>query len=742
MKNAQKPVNESLNNIISRLREGRFVIPDFQRDFEWYPWDINELMRSIFRDYYIGNLLLWKGKDENFEALDCQSIYGFHGNSDRSHIVLDGQQRLTAMYYVFMAPDISAPKRSNRYLYFIKVDLFMEENYDEAFVYDWTRRGVNLLDNLDQQFENHMFPLSVVGAGPWKMFEWVQGYESYWRKSEEAGVLEDDEQTQCHSKNAVRFRKHLEEISHEYKISYLELDQDLELEKVCDIFTQINSRGIRLDVFDLINALLRPKGLKLRTELWEEAAPKLEFIETQKMNVYVLQVISILLQSYCSPKYLYYLLPGNQKQVRNPDGSLSKQVLVADSAAFKQRWNEAVDALEKTIIRLRHPQEFGAISSQYLPYASILPAFAALHVRASQLPDNLRLDAWQKLCLWYWACVFTNRYSGSVDSTAARDFIDVTAWFEDDDSEPSMIAEFKRSFRELDLGREIRRGTSIYNGIFNLLIRKGARDWITGNAPQREDLDDHHIIPKSWSSKNALGNRIDTILNRTPLTRETNREIIKDRLPNTYLPELIKQNGELEMLNILESHFISSRAFEILMRNPFTIDDFEEFIGERRRTFLNGIEDLLVKERLDPAPPIRDLDARIEKVELRLRRIINEHLENDINQLPPHILQKINDRMRSAANRNLALDESHYPTMHGKLEYADLRDLQDIIGNKALWALFQGKFGKKELLNTRFQQFANLRNSIRHSRIVDEITRKEGEAALLWFQRLLDQNKV
>ena len=32
---------------------------------------------------------------------------------------------------------------------------------------------------------------------------------------------------------------------------------------------------------------------------------------------------------------------------------------------------------------------------------------------------------------------------------------------------------------------------------------------------------------------------------------------------------------------------------------------------------------------------------------------------------------------------------------------------------------------------------AELRNSIRHSRTVDEITRKEGEAAILWFGRVM-----
>jgi uncharacterized protein with ParB-like and HNH nuclease domain len=96
MKDAQKPDHLSLNSLITRLKEGRFVIPDFQRDFEWKPWDVRDLMRSIFLDYYIGSLLLWKGKEDNFDALSCEEIYGFTGNGKREHIVLDGQQRLTA----------------------------------------------------------------------------------------------------------------------------------------------------------------------------------------------------------------------------------------------------------------------------------------------------------------------------------------------------------------------------------------------------------------------------------------------------------------------------------------------------------------------------------------------------------------------------------------------------------------------------------------------------------------------
>ena len=262
MKDAQKPDHVSLTTIVNRLREGQYVIPDFQREFEWKPWDIRELMRSIFLDYYIGSLLLWKGTRESFEALACEPLYGYRGDEDRRHIVLDGQQRLTAMYYAFLAPDVPAPGRQNRFLYFIRVDRFMDEVYEEAFDYDWTRRGVSLLEDETAQFENHIFPLAVMGNGGSAFAFWVRDYELYWQRREaedsKAGDAPAARVAARHAKNAHEFSKHLEGISQQYQISYIELDQDIEIEKVCDIFTQINSRGIRLDVFDLINALLKP----------------------------------------------------------------------------------------------------------------------------------------------------------------------------------------------------------------------------------------------------------------------------------------------------------------------------------------------------------------------------------------------------------------------------------------------------------------------------------------------------
>jgi hypothetical protein len=101
------------------------------------------------------------------------------------------------------------------------------------------------------------------------------------------------------------------------------------------------------------------------------------------------------------------------------------------------------------------------------------------------------------------------------------------------------------------------------------------------------------------------------------------------------------------------------------------------------------------------------------------------------------VLQKVNERIAGAIKKNAALDADRYQALAAKLEYFDLRELQESIASKALWHLFEKRFGSKEALATKFGQLAELRNGVRHSRTVTEVTRKEGEAAIIWFEQVL-----
>jgi len=732
MKDTQQPGQVVLATLIEWLRDGRFVIPDFQRNFEWDTSDIRELMRSIFLDYYIGNLLLWDGKEENFDTLSCIPIEGFEGNDHREHIVLDGQQRLTAIYYSFFAPDIPPPRRKKRVLYYIRVDHFMAEEYDKAFQYEsLVNRITRMQEDLDWQFREHIFPLYIIGdEDRFSLSNWLQGYKNHW---EQAG---DSQQ----AKNAQKFAIYIQDLIRKYQISYIGLGQKVALEKVCEIFTKINSQGISLDTFDLMNAMLSPKELKLRA-MYEKAAPRLaSFSGDDRLNIRILQVMSLKLQEACSPRYLYYLVPKSEKQTRDSRGKRQTVVLVPDARHFVELWEDAVTALEGTMQLLRDPREFGAVAENYLPYTTILPAFAVLQMHAKSLAPAQRIKAHHKIQLWYWASVFMNRYKSAVDSTSASDYRSVRNWIEDDSDddskEPDFVSDFKKSIRSFDLKGETRGGNSTYRGIFNLMIKAGPRDWVEGFMLQPDNMDNHHIIPVSWGNKNLERGFVHTILNRTPLSAEANRQVIQDRLPNEYLPELIESAGREKVSSILESHFISSDALDILLRTPFTARDFDAFVTERQRAILDGIENLLVKERLELPPNLRALQDGVKSVEMKMRELILEKLDGNAELIPQHIGRKVKERIQRGIHKN-PMNEERYDKLSNILEYFDLMELHQLMENKSLWPRFQETWKSKQTLEIKFGQLAELRNALSHSRQISDVTRKEGEAAISWFGQVL-----
>lgn len=147
MKNVETPDKINLSNLITEIKKGNYVIPDFQREFEWEPWDVRDLIKSIFMDYYIGTLLLWKASKENVKSLNCTPLYAFDDKGKPQHIVLDGQQRLSAIHYAFFDHPNNYPRRKSKYFYFVNIADLLKENYDDAFNYQIESRRIRQLIN-------------------------------------------------------------------------------------------------------------------------------------------------------------------------------------------------------------------------------------------------------------------------------------------------------------------------------------------------------------------------------------------------------------------------------------------------------------------------------------------------------------------------------------------------------------------------------------------------------------------
>lgn len=557
--------SEILSAWIDDLGRGRFEIPDFQREFEWDPNAIDDLMRSIFLDYYIGSLLLWKGGDY-FDSLSCEPIKGYEGGrNNRTHIVLDGQQRLSAIYYALFAPDEPAPKRKDRSFHFIRIDRLMDGDYEGAFKHQLKKIPYELPKD---QYENHCFPLSILGKGGDPMYRWLDNYEEQ------------------HRERGEKFRNTIRDVLEDYKISSIQLGGEVGIDKVCAIFTKINSTGVKLDIFDLMNALLKPEGVLLKQE-WQKAQKQdFKSVNFRHLNIYVLQVMSILLQNgSCSPGYLKHLVPRNPHRKRNED-----RVYIDNAVDFMLRWKNSVNAIKESLGSLS--REYGAIVPKFIPYPAILPVFTALRVAANEQHENNQFNAFDKVKRWYWASVFTERYGKSVATTTAHDYKDVCAWMEGG-PDPDVINDFTQRVENLQLRGYTRQSAAIYRGVVNLIVLSGAKDWYKGLKLDPNAINDHHIVPKSWGSN--LGSHsgdINTILNRTLISKDTNQKVIRNRLPNKYLPELMDENGPDRVRKIFEDHLISPKAFDILLEDPFGPDHFYKFIAERQQTIRRAIKSL------------------------------------------------------------------------------------------------------------------------------------------------------
>ena len=728
MKKMEKLDKFHLSTIIDDIRSGRYVIPDFQREFEWTPWDLADLLKSIFKDYYVGTLLLWKADSKNIEALSCEPLYGFKGKINPDSIILDGQQRLSALHYALFAPDVNYPNRVNRCFFFLKIDDFLNENMDDAIDYEWrSKRVTNLLENKELQFEQRLFPFSVLSNEQYDYNDWLVDYQEYWENKGRENIKQERKE----------LRDKFKELLFEYEISYIRLDREIQINKVCDIFTKINSTGINLTIFDLLNAILKPKDIKLK-EMWRNVSSDFNgTIEAKN----ILQTMSILKQGYCSPSYLYYLVPGENKTIKLKDGSKDKIVLIKGKDEFIKLWDYVVENISDTLRMIENPRDYGAIVPRFIPYPTMIPIITALNIEKSdkEYQDKQGID--NKIKTWYWASVFTKNYSSAVQSRMAKDYEEVKKWFRDDKEVPQVVNQCNIEIDNLDLTNEKTQSSAVYKAIFNILILKGAKDWNSFELPEYLNLHDHHIVPYSWG-KNKKGIQINTILNRTPLSDITNRNVINDELPNVYIKKMFEKAKDKEgVYKLFETHLISRKAIDILLRENFTEKDFQEFIEERNKAMMKEVR-LLVGNLSSLEKDLEnDPNKTINHLEKKLRTFIDKVFSNTNNlnywkeKIPSDIIQKAKERAGVYVKRNPDFDIGNITNLQ-RLDFCDIMHYSSIILKN--WDNFENSFKSKGEVEKRFNNLKEYRNALVHSRKIDNVIKKEGEAAIEWINKILD----
>jgi hypothetical protein len=592
---AEDPGKAKVGELVKAIDNGEYVIPHFQRGYEWQPSMVSDLFVSIIQDYFTGLLLFWELSDERIDNEVWDSVWGAPPTDSPSWAVLDGQQRLASLYHAICHPHTEFPNRKTYYTWYLSLDKLLNEQYEETVYYRYSFNYhpiEELRDRKDEWIEKGVVPLALLSdsqylASP-EFEDWLQRYVVDRRES---GTIPANVA-------ALRVSNLIRGIL-EYEFVTTTLAQGRNIHDICNIFARINQKGMRLSTFDLMNAFLYPHGIELRKR-WEDFDnPKLKGVD-RNMHEYLLKLISLHKQGYCSSKYIYNLIPEEKTKRRSDTGQVEEVVLVKSKEEFLKLWKKACRYAEKAreIIMNVGKHNFGAVKSKFIPNTTIVPVLGAVLWERDVHEQSAGFG--KALERWYWSATLSGDYSGSSDTVMAEDFRDWQGWFEEG-SQLRRTARLTEEFitSELDL-RGATRGAQ-YNVVLCMLALNGAkdffRDWQLGTGDFVKDkINDHHIFPSKVEdlapekSKHFEECR-DSILNRTLLLDETNKNKIRNKRPSVYLTELLESDaidsrGELEEL--MKDHFISSEALDCLFD-----DDFDGFIAEREITLKKHMLTLL-----------------------------------------------------------------------------------------------------------------------------------------------------
>ena len=573
-----------LQDMLRNIGNGAIQLPDFQREWVWDDYHIRSIIASVSQSFPIGVVLALEagGVDIRLKTRVLEGVDSEYANKKPETLILDGQQRLTALFQTLMSgqPVSTRNTRGNDILryYFLDMEACVrnEIEREEAVLSCGedrrlqTARGkiidlypIGNLLSLNSEYTNNMFPAD-------KIFDsaaWRREYSKHWDHDSEKIELFD------------KFEGEIIDRFKQYNIPVIQLHNETPKEAVCLVFEKVNTRGVTLTVFELLTASFAVDTFDLRED-WENRAerikekhPVLEELESTNF----LRALTLLATD------------------ANPETTISctRRDILRLTLKDYQKWADQVESGFVEAARFLHRQKI--FNARDLPYQTQLVPLAAI---LANLGDQGETKGTQeKIARWYWSGVLGEMYGAATDTRFASDLSEVPRWVKETGKEPRTIRE--ANFQENRLPELRTRNGAAYKGVHALIMhdRKTMKcsDFRT-QVPIDEkiyfddNIDIHHIFPKAWCERqNIKSDEYNSIINKTALSASTNRKI-GGKAPSKYLAN-IQNNAninETTMDNILTSHLICP--------NTLRDDDFRGFFKARKEALLEVIEKAMGKK--------------------------------------------------------------------------------------------------------------------------------------------------
>ena len=468
-------------------------MPELQREFVWTSKKACELLDSIYRNYPIGTLLVWKTSRRNENQLRSQLHILPPFNPSNSHIwfLIDGQQRLSVLWNLVRGAASTVKNADGRDVDFgaVHLDTKAARN-DRQFVY---RRHVV------GRMKRSLVPIVDILARNWK------------RKTQHYGPLAQTRIAAC--------RHRL--LSYEVLFVFCETDERTE---VRETFIRVNSLGMRIGAAD--RAFARASKIRVRNLVRDvQARLKNGFGKVKRTTI--LQTTALALGT-------------RDLGERAIDAMVSRiENSEEERVKFAKTWRRLREAFGAAADYFVQPLEVPGFD--FLPSETMLTVLTLyfFHKGAGQ-PSKA---AQARLHRWFWTTAVGSRYTGRgyrPNLLADAEFAKRLA-----KNPNAHLASMPRVPAHVLRSIDYSRPGPISNAFFCLLRSAGPRYLEDGSeiplgeiSSRRNRSDKHHVFPRALLRRNGFeSDRANCILNICYLVARENQSV-GQQAPRNYLDQV------------------------------------------------------------------------------------------------------------------------------------------------------------------------------------------------------------
>ena len=566
----------SIKKLVLDIKKNHYVLPSIQREMVWEPEQIEKLFDSIMSGYPIGAMFFWNYEYRNdrkykfYEFIKKYDEYDKYNNRKSSHnpiyscegeteitAVLDGQQRLTALYLGLLGSlNIHKPRTHYKYsenyeLRKLYIDLLYEK---DSNVQDETLTNYKFKFKTQEEVEKE----NKDGLHYWFLVGNILNFSSDKDYKEFVPDLYNQANEDLKDKIRDLFRDMYKYFVESSNIVFFEEDTS-SFDRVLQMFVRINSGGTQLSYTDLLMSII--------VNQWGDGREKINDSLDAINSEYDFSIPKDIFLRGC-------LFMTGLSLVFKVDNFEQKNI-----AIIKNNFDEIVKYI-KSACRIFN--EFGYNRNNLRSNLIILPLAKYMYrnkINDIDIINKRRVLRWIQLSI-------VNRVFGSQTTnylTRLRTIIDnsVKDFPLDKIKQESALME-----RNMDISEEL----------LEDIIEKaqyGSQDsWslltLLQNNLAFEDKEFHedHIYPYSKLSKEQLTNGGNYLANLQLLEGKKNKQK-QDKLPEEWIQMYCKSIGITEQ-EYKEKHFIP--------QIELTAENFDQYIRDRKILLKNA---LLAKLKAD-----------------------------------------------------------------------------------------------------------------------------------------------